>query len=268
MLKLTPDEASLLRAIAVDRDNDLPRLVYADWLDDHGRPERAELIRLQCHPPDPKGVALEPRAQADGRFRIASPGSHRADRVAELLAAHSLRWQKELPVWATEHQRVEYIRGFAETFEFPVGQFLMYGPQLLDRTPVRSLRLRSVRNLVRRVVACGWLGEVPDLSCVGDQLDNRWVVELVRAEWLIHTRTLRLSQNYLRDEAAKALAGCRYLSGLVLLQLDENDLGRAGVEALLASPYLANCRFHLGGNPRLVADYHAIHRTLGTRGRL
>lgn len=27
--------------------DDTPRLVYADWLEDHGEPERAEFIRLQ-----------------------------------------------------------------------------------------------------------------------------------------------------------------------------------------------------------------------------
>jgi uncharacterized protein (TIGR02996 family) len=29
-------------------DEDLPRLLLADWLDDHGEPERAEFIRAQC----------------------------------------------------------------------------------------------------------------------------------------------------------------------------------------------------------------------------
>ena len=27
---------------------DLPKLVYADWLDEHGRHARAEFIRVQC----------------------------------------------------------------------------------------------------------------------------------------------------------------------------------------------------------------------------
>src|SRR5262249_28074934 len=29
-------------------DDDVPRLVYADWLEEHGQPERAEFIRVQC----------------------------------------------------------------------------------------------------------------------------------------------------------------------------------------------------------------------------
>lgn len=41
------DEAGLLSAIREAPADDLPRLVYADWLEDQGRHERGELIRLQ-----------------------------------------------------------------------------------------------------------------------------------------------------------------------------------------------------------------------------
>ncbi len=52
------DEQSLLRAVLLSPADDLPRLVLADWLDEHGQPERAEFIRVQveearfdCHHP-------------------------------------------------------------------------------------------------------------------------------------------------------------------------------------------------------------------------
>src|SRR4051812_21677721 len=41
------EERALLRQVAREPDDDAPRLVYADWLEDHGRAERAELIRAQ-----------------------------------------------------------------------------------------------------------------------------------------------------------------------------------------------------------------------------
>jgi uncharacterized protein (TIGR02996 family) len=41
----TSDEAHLLAAIAEAPDEDTPRLVYADWLDEHDQPERAEFSR-------------------------------------------------------------------------------------------------------------------------------------------------------------------------------------------------------------------------------
>ena len=41
------DAAALLAAIRHAPDDDAPRLVYADWLEEHGQPERAEFIRVQ-----------------------------------------------------------------------------------------------------------------------------------------------------------------------------------------------------------------------------
>jgi uncharacterized protein (TIGR02996 family) len=43
---LTSEEA-LLRAIRESPADDGPRLIYADWLDENGQPDRAEFIRLQ-----------------------------------------------------------------------------------------------------------------------------------------------------------------------------------------------------------------------------
>ncbi len=40
-------EEALLQAIHDSPDDDLLRLVHADWLDDHDQPGRAELVRVQ-----------------------------------------------------------------------------------------------------------------------------------------------------------------------------------------------------------------------------
>ena len=45
---MTADELALLRGVEAAPDDDLPRLVYADWIDEHGRHARAEFIRVQC----------------------------------------------------------------------------------------------------------------------------------------------------------------------------------------------------------------------------
>ena len=41
------DADALLRAILDHPDDDAPRLVYADWLEDHGQPARAAFIRTE-----------------------------------------------------------------------------------------------------------------------------------------------------------------------------------------------------------------------------
>jgi uncharacterized protein (TIGR02996 family) len=42
------DERPLLRAILAAPEDDTPRLILADWLDEHSLAERAEFIRVQC----------------------------------------------------------------------------------------------------------------------------------------------------------------------------------------------------------------------------
>jgi uncharacterized protein (TIGR02996 family) len=56
------------REIWSSPEDDAPRLVYADWLEDHGDAERAELIRVQCRlahmaADDPERAELEEREQ-------------------------------------------------------------------------------------------------------------------------------------------------------------------------------------------------------------
>src|SRR5262245_12848054 len=95
------DEAALLAAIQTHPDEDTPRLMYADWLDEHGQPERAEFIRIQCAP-DADEVA--------------------ADRAAELEERNRARWLVGLPRFVGA--RWEFRRGFPERLEVP-GSLMM-----------------------------------------------------------------------------------------------------------------------------------------------
>src|SRR5262249_19683904 len=72
------DGALLLEAIRRRPDDDLVRLVYADWLDDNGDPARAEFIRVQIE------AERQPAWSAECRRAKA-----RAD---ELLGEHHPRW--------------------------------------------------------------------------------------------------------------------------------------------------------------------------------
>src|SRR5947209_1259489 len=40
-------EGTRMNAIREDPDDDAPRLAYADWLEEHGAAERADLLRVQ-----------------------------------------------------------------------------------------------------------------------------------------------------------------------------------------------------------------------------
>ena len=88
------DAVALLVAIRAAPDDDAPRLVYADWLDEHGQPERAEFIRVQCE-----------------LARTDDPALRRGE--AELLTAHHDTFAGPL---AAPHLRFRFHRGFIVAF--------------------------------------------------------------------------------------------------------------------------------------------------------
>src|SRR5262245_11304094 len=81
----TSQDAALLAAVYADPHDDAPRLVYADWLDENGDPERAEFIRVQ--------IALA-NARDDDPRRPAL-----AKREKQLLKAHGKVWRGSGDPW-------------------------------------------------------------------------------------------------------------------------------------------------------------------------
>src|SRR5215203_3911185 len=96
------DGDALIAAILANPDEDTPRLVYADWLQEHGDEERAEFIRLQC------GHAGDDEAAEE--------------RTAELEDRHRPRWLAGLPQFPWAHWF--FRRGFPESLEIPTDLFL------------------------------------------------------------------------------------------------------------------------------------------------
>src|SRR5579884_2161815 len=72
------EEQGLWRDIVEAPEEDAPRLVYADLLDENGQPERAEFIRLQV-----EHARLDPDDARRQELRL---------REEELLSAHGAEW--------------------------------------------------------------------------------------------------------------------------------------------------------------------------------
>jgi uncharacterized protein (TIGR02996 family) len=132
-----------LRAIAAAPADDTPRLVFADWLDEHDDPDWAGLIRLQCP------------SEFDGDYV-------RAARVLGRLHAHfPLRtwhlgfdppadgWAGEPPTLRTWPARLGWVwvrRGFLAGVACPADQFLSADRlSLLALHPVADVRLYDRR---------------------------------------------------------------------------------------------------------------------------
>ena len=137
------DSDALYRAIVANPEDDTPRLVYADWLQENDRPEEAEFVRVQCR--------LETSAPDHPEY------AEWLAREAELklwLAAHvprpSVRLRAGLYVenwwWYTR-------RGFARFLEFaghmrtglkPMRELAAAVERAFAVLPTRWLVLRSV----------------------------------------------------------------------------------------------------------------------------
>jgi uncharacterized protein (TIGR02996 family) len=92
---------AFLDDIVANTDDDTPRLVYADWLEENGQPERAEFIRVQ--------VELE-------RLPLDAPGRPALEaRAEDLLTESEERWLAPVPA---QLLRWTWRRGFLETVQF------------------------------------------------------------------------------------------------------------------------------------------------------
>ncbi len=66
---MNQDEARLLQAIFDDPENDTPRLIYADWLEENGDTGRAEFIRVECDVASLQDLEISPERDALAKRR-------------------------------------------------------------------------------------------------------------------------------------------------------------------------------------------------------
>jgi uncharacterized protein (TIGR02996 family) len=149
------DPGAFLRAIRAAPADDTPRLVFADWLDDHDDPAWAELIRVQ--------VELEPiHEQLDNPRR-----RELADRETELLARHADRWLGPVHDIAAEYPAYGPVfrRGLPESVSLSLDTFLARGGELFAACPtVREVCVYGVAGRGAELAACPHLAHVETLE--------------------------------------------------------------------------------------------------------
>src|SRR6478736_3270237 len=120
---MTDDEA-LLRAVLAAPDDDAPRLIYADWLDEHGDPARAAFIRTQIE------IARRPSSQA----RLVQL----KQAESTLLRANRDAWTAWVPGWAEARA---FHRGFLEGIRAEAGDFIARSHEVRLCTPLSAVQL-------------------------------------------------------------------------------------------------------------------------------
>ncbi|QJW98924.1 TIGR02996 domain-containing protein [Frigoriglobus tundricola] len=217
------DEQPFLDAVFDRYADDRPRLVYADFLDDSGEPDRAELIRVQ--------LALA-RLGADDPRRPAL-----SDRQVELLARTRAAWTAHLAGLVVS---VDFHRGIPDSVSVDADTFLARGDDLFRRLRVRRLRLLDPAPLLAKLAASPLLARVRALDLCSGDLGNAGLVALLRSPFLKQLEALDLGFNGLDDGGVDALARCCHLLELTTLALNDNDrITGCGLRALADSPFFA-----------------------------
>src|SRR5205085_5003860 len=121
-------EDTLLAAVRQDPEDDAPRLVYADWLEEHGDPARAEYIRLQCR-------LAERERDVDPTFPDPD-----WEREMELERANHDRWAAELPTLPGVYFSFgDAFRGFPAVAARNPDGLARHADRILAATPIEAV---------------------------------------------------------------------------------------------------------------------------------
>jgi uncharacterized protein (TIGR02996 family) len=225
-------EDACLDAIRATPDDDTPRLIYADWLEDNGQGERAEFIRVQVE--RAKLAWGDPRRQ------------ELAKRERRLLATRVAGWFGSLH--GSVRQKV-FRRGLLEEGDIDAHAFVVHAEELFRLGPVKQLTFRKAAKHIVRLAACPSLLRLEVLILAGHSLRDAGVRALAESPNVGRLSQLFLGFNDIGDEGARALAGSRHLGALSRLRLDNNRIGDAGLLALAGSPHLGGMsHLDVGGN--------------------
>lgn len=183
-------EADLMQAILRDPYADLPRLVYADWLDEHGYPKRAEFIRVQIELANHErgnGVPAYWKAMRISHNKCQNPGCSpwcRSLQRSNELSVNAFEWFDFPPGLAPGS--ISWSRGFVDSVSLPMAR-LMGGP--CERCGGFGVHEHDPGDGEMDCFHCNGSGTLPGLV---DTIGSRWPVteinltdrEPVPSHWL------------------------------------------------------------------------------------
>ena len=235
-----------LKAILASRHDDLPRLVYADFLEESGEPEhvaRAHFIRTQIH--------LETAVPRTKVYRELKALETR------FLDFYLDEWRYELPEfvrYGSALDQVQWRRGFPDDLgPMTVTQFHASGARAIGSLPLTGLHLRGRSDPFEfdhhpefaEVSRLAFTNFDPLVTPPGDDSPSRTVTftSLLACPLFTNLRHLDLSENQLTDawviRFATAFANASFAPTLETLDLSRNfGITDAGANVLATAPGL------------------------------
>ncbi|HEX3148978.1 MAG TPA: TIGR02996 domain-containing protein [Gemmataceae bacterium] len=275
------DADALLQSILAAPDDDAPRLIYADWLDEHGDADRAAFIRAQIE------------------LACTRPNHSKHDSLVQiertLLGKHAEAWSAWVPVWVRERK---YHRGFLDWVRCDADAFIAGADVLRRHTPLAGARLDGNRHIARPLFIsrcleglrsltlsidnmprgdwtgladCPYLYRLRELILNSKGPADELVSALMSPETLPALRRLRLTWCRLGDEQSSRLVQHKWSTRLRALDLRNNFIGDEGAIAMAESPYLDRLvMLNLKGNAFAIDGWVAekLRQRFGSRLRL
>lgn len=220
------------KPIREEPEDDAPRLIFADWLEESGDTGRAEFIRVQ--------LALAKLPPHDRRRQELATIERR------LLSRYSEEWAKPYAGLATGPV---FRRGFVDEVKVTARQFLAQAPALFRAGPLRHLHLLDVGSHLRAVLHSPHLAKLTGLTVYGQHLGPDLARALGDSPHLEGLRKLIVARNEIGDEGVEHLVLNPGLTSLEELDLSENDIGQVGARLLARCPRLGKLtHLQLAGN--------------------
>lgn len=273
------DREALFAAVVAEPEDDLPRLVFADYLDDTGVPAdaaRAAYIRTQIE-------AEKHAPRSAGRLECNRQAAEFRDRFKDewdLEFADPIEW-----FGFTALRR----RGFVEEVAGTLGRVNMVGMRMFACAPISGLRVTDARPddppAWQRFRTLPFLSRVRSLT-LGPYLpgfypprppnpgDGDGVVTeaLLRSSTLTGLRSLALPNNALDDawvlRFAVRFAAAPFASTLEALDLSHNPITDAGANALATAPGFDRLQELILSGTRISTATPMLRRRFGPRVRV
>ncbi len=220
---------AFLRDILANPDDDAPRLIFADWLEEQGDANsvaRAEFIRIQCA----LAAGHVPQQQREELVR----------REQQILDEWDEEWVRPIRRFV---KNWEFHRGFIDYVSMFEDRFFAHAGRLFRHAPIQHLSLRVRMNPrsyptvdaplnIAALADNKYLRRLRSLDLSENRLESRHLQALVVSKHLTRLTELDLSLNRIGDGGIRALAGSPLLGRLERLDLSGNDVGAGGLRAL------------------------------------
>jgi uncharacterized protein (TIGR02996 family) len=199
-----------LQHIMAEPEDNTPRLIFADWLEEHGDSARAELIRVQVERASLPGW--------DGRH------ARLALREGALLKKHGRKWKAQLPVikgvkWG------DFRRGFVATATFASFTVLRENASACwAAAPIEAITIRWPRP-DEDCESMPPIAGLRELYTNTSMVSYDQIMLLAEAPLLSTLRVLTIRDGALGPEGLRLLGTSPHLAGLKALRLPCNFIG-------------------------------------------